>query len=579
MPYLPQIAGGNTSRHVTDAWYGYNHNMKIGQGEFYDTKNLTTKHFPMLATRPRRGLVQKLANPQGLLAKDKLAYIDDGVLYYDGEATPVTVTPGHKHMLSMGAYICVFPDNVYYNTQDPADYGNMDYSQTFTQSVTYTPCSISGADYTYTSSASAPSKPTNGQYWYDTTAGSLKRYSAPQGDWVTIATVYTKIQWTGFEDISLTDIFKEYDGINISGTSYPEILDGQKVLYAVGPDYIVVIGMIEGVEPSRDETDITLSRTVPKLDFVIECQNRLWGCYYGQDENGKTLNEVYCSALGDFKNWRQYMGLSTDSWTASVGSDGPWTGAINYLGYPTFFKETVVHRVSISASGAHSMIEQALRGVQAGSGDSLAIVNEMLLYKTRTDVCAYQGGFPEEISSALGDLRYSEAVGGAFGNQYYISIKGEDGNWNLFVFDIGNRLWIKEDDLHLTDIVAVADSLYALDADGNLWDLTGYLGEKEETLPWMAQTGVLYYEYPDRKYVSRYDIRLSAQKGTKLDIFLQYDSDGIWHPQGHVHFKGLNTVTFPVRPRRCDHLELRLTGDGEVKLFSIARILEQGSDM
>ena len=70
--------------------------------------------------------------------------------------------------------------------------------------------------------------------------------------------------------------------------------------------------------------------------------------------DGKAVNELYCCALGDFKNWNRFLGISTDAWAASVGSDGAWTGAANYLGYPTFFKEHVIHRIAISSSGAPS---------------------------------------------------------------------------------------------------------------------------------------------------------------------------------------------------------------------------------
>ncbi len=45
--------------------------------------------------------------------------------------------------------------------------------------------------------------------------------------------------------------------------------------------------------------------------------------------------------------------------------------------------------------------------------------------------------------------------------------------------------------------------------------------------------------------------------------------------RGHI---GLRTFLLPVRPARCDHLKFRLTGKGEMKLFSLARVLEAGSD-
>lgn len=72
------------------------------------------------------------------------------------------------------------------------------------------------------------------------------------------------------------------------------------------------------------------------------------------------MNEVYGCKLGDFKNWTCYAGLSTDSWAAQVGSDGAWTGAVNYQGYPTFFKETVLHRISVSGAGAHRVTGHAV---------------------------------------------------------------------------------------------------------------------------------------------------------------------------------------------------------------------------
>jgi hypothetical protein len=104
-------------------------------------------------------------------------------------------------------------------------------------------------------------------------------------------------------------------------------------------------------------------------------------------------------------------------------------------------------------------------------------------------------------------------------------------------------------------------------------------GEQETRLPWMAQTGVLYYEYQNKQYTSRYDIMLSAPKGTTTEVYIQYDSDGIWRYNGRFNFSGLGAVTIPVRPRRCNHMELRLLGEGEVKIYSITRILEQGSDV
>ena len=374
----------------------------------------------------------------------------------------------------------------------------------------------------------------------------------------------------------LPRLFDKDDGIGISGAAL-DALNGVKLISAIGgdektPDYIVFPGLLDEAY-TQNEGFVTISRTVPDMDFVIECRNRLWGCKYGED-----LNEIYCCALGDFKNWHQYMGLASDSWTASVGSDGPWTGAVNFMGYPAFFKENRIHRVSVSAIGAHHIAETVCRGVEKGSHKSLCVVNETLYFKARDAVCSYQGGFPLTVSEALGEESYSNAVSGAMAQRLYISMQNAAGEARLFVYDSERGLWIREDELAVTDFAALGSELYAL-SGGRLWALSGAAGEQESHVDWMAESGILCYQYPDRKYLSRYNFRLQMEEGAYMDIFVQYDSSGVWERKGRISFRGTGTVTVPVRPRRCDHLRIRLEGKGEFRLFSIAKILTIGSDV
>lgn len=576
---LPSLDYEYSDRSVTDTFAGYNHKLKIADGEFYDTRNLTSEYYPLLAERRKRGLVKQLTAPGGLLGKEKLAYVDNGVLYYDGEATGLTgLTPGEKQLVSMGAYICIFPDKKYYNTADANDRGSMEAYYTSTGAVKYTMCRVDGTDYgTATVSTAAPEEPENAALWIDTSKEThvLKQWSSATKEWVSIPTVYTKVQFISKGE--LPGLFREYDGVTIGGAEAD--VNGDKVIYAMGGsesefDYIVVTGLLEQAV-TQETGSVSLSRSVPQMDFICESQNRLWGCYYGSDGE-QSLNEIYCCALGDFKNWRQYMGLSTDSWTASVGSDGPWTGAVNYLGYPTFFKEDRIHRVSISTSGAHSISETACRGVQKGSEKSLAVVNEILLYKSRSDVCAYQGGFPAKVSEALGDGLYSDAAAGAVRDRYYISMKDSDGKTQLFVYDAGKKLWMHEDGFEADCFARVGDELYALSGK-LLYAMQGSTGEKEPYISWMAETGMLYYQQPDQKYVSNFSLRLSLEEGAELTIYIEYDSTGEWERKGTIKFRGTKAVNVPIRPRRCDHMRIRLEGKGRVRLYSIAKLVTYGS--
>ena len=352
MAFLPTLGFEYNEREVTDTFRGYNHNLKIDEGEFFHTENLTSALFPLLANRKKRGRVALLQAPGGLAAKEKLAWVDGGTLYYGGEATPLrNLSPGEKQLVSMGACLCVFPDKVYYNTADAADFGSMEAVYRSTGAVEFTLCREDGGDYPRPAvSATAPERPENGALWVDTGEKPhvLRRWSSLYGEWTAEESVCTRLRF--ISEGELPQLFRAGDGVTISGAE-AEGVNGEKILCAVGGgegvlDYAVVTGLLDEALTQR-QGSVLIERRVPEMDFVIECRNRLWGCRYGVS-GGEMLNELYCCALGDFKNWRQYQGLSTDSWTASVGSDGPWTGAVSYLGYPTFFKENRIHRVAVS---------------------------------------------------------------------------------------------------------------------------------------------------------------------------------------------------------------------------------------
>lgn len=63
---LPTLDYEYTNRSVVDTFAGYNHNLKIEEGSFYHTENLSTSYYPLLGERKKRGLVKQLTAPRGL---------------------------------------------------------------------------------------------------------------------------------------------------------------------------------------------------------------------------------------------------------------------------------------------------------------------------------------------------------------------------------------------------------------------------------------------------------------------------------------------------------------------------------
>ena len=137
---------------------------------------------------------------------------------------------------------------------------------------------------------------------------------------------------------------------------------------------------------------------------------------------------------------------------------------------------------------------------------------------------------------------------------------------------------MREDSLKVDSFARVGDELYAISGK-LLYALQGTVGEPEPFVSWRAETGILYYQYPDKKYISRFNIRAQMEEGAEMDVYIQYDSSGVWERKGRIKLKGTNTVTVPIRPRRCDHMRIRLEGKGMFRLFSVAKIISFGSDM
>jgi hypothetical protein len=315
------------------------------------------------------------------------------------------------------------------------------------------------------------------------------------------------------------------------------------------------------------------------MAFITECNNRLWGC-------SKDGHEIYCCKLGDVKNWNVFAGISTDSWAATIGSDGKFTGAITFLGYPMFFKEDGFIKIAVSATGGHQVKETKCRGVQKGSEGSLVILNETLYYKSSNCICAYNGSLPFSISDDLGEVRYYEAVAGTIDDRYYISMKDEKGIYNLFVYDSKNGIWCKEDNTEVLYFCKHFDDLYYIDVkDNQMKSIRGTLlydvPEKstEGQFDWFVESGNIGYSSPDNKYVARINLRITLEFATNVDFYMQYDSSGGWEHQFNMSGKGTRTFTVPIIPKRCDHFKYKIIGKGGCKIHSITKTLEQGSDI
>ncbi len=573
MGFLPTLSELNTSREMISEFGGYNHNLRINNNEFSDMRNMTSSHYPVLSPRNTRGRVRSLTKPNGLFAHNKLAWVDGTTFYYDGSAvTGFTLTDSPKTFVAMGAYILIWPDKAYYNTAT-GEHGSLGNKVTTSGTVSLTLCKDDGTAYTnYSTGATAPASPSDGALWIDTSSNPhvLKQYSSTYGTWTSVPTTYVKIAATG-----IGAGFAEYDGVTISGLTNTD-LNGDFILYGAGNDYILVTAIIDAV--ATDTAAVTVERKIPDMDYLTESENRVWGC-------SSANHEIYACALGDPKNWYRFMGISTDSFTMTVGSPGNFTGTCTHLGYVLFFKEDVIHEIYGSKPSNFQLTNTVCRGVEKGSEKSLVIVDETLFYKSVHDVCAYSASLPQSISEALGAEKYKNAVAGAFGSKYFICMESTEGSHTLFVYDAAHKLWHKEDDKHITYFATFGKELYFI-ADNIIYSVNGdtsvygdAAAADERPFEWFAETGDIGMEYPDHKYVSKLQFRVEATLGTLIRIEVQYDHNGIWIEKYLINATTKRSFTAPIIPRRCDTMRIRISGSGDCRIYSVTKTIEQGSEL
>lgn len=585
------------SREMVANFGGLNQTMSCQEGEFANMKNMTADYYPILSPREKRGFCRKLTKPLGILDKEDLMWVDGDSLYKNGQKvtlTGVTIDSStEKTMAKMGAYVVIFPDKIWYNSDNgECGYIEKAFSQATGKSVEFTLVDQNGNSVTYHDEKYyETNKPKSGDYLLQTVNDitSLKTWSDSTNMWVTVSSTYYKIKAT-----NIGKDFEKNDGVKVTINNNTANWDYAKKLFIndegsgnlsnnlfivnKANDYIVVTGILKE-NKTFTNMPIKVERKTPDLAFITECNNRLWGC----STDG---HEIYCCKLGDVKNWNCFMGISTDSYAATVGSDGKFTGAVTFQSNPIFFKEDYMIKVTVSSTGAHQVKEIAVRGVQKGSEKSLTSINEVLYYKAKNDICAYSGSLPFSISEKLGIERYKDAVGGSLGDKYYLSMTDEKGKAHLFCYNTRKGMWHEEDDTEVMFFCKHSDELYYIDyKDKMLKSVSGTLPydvpekKKEGKFDWFVESGEIGYGIGGKKYVSRISVRLSLDVGTNVDFYIQYDSDGHWEHKFNMAGKGIKAFYIPVIPKRCDHFKWMLKGNGNAKIISISKTLEEGSDL
>lgn len=597
---LPQLSAKADNTTMINAFSGYNHNSVIQEGQFYDMKNMSCDEYPVLVPRKRRGIYRRGEQMQGMLGGEYLTFVDNNVLYFKDEEILKLKDGGERQLVMMGALLCVFPDGVIYNTQTN-EITYIDNCVTTKEPPRLTLCRLDGVKFDDSNTVTSDTEPTDKKkYWLDTSQQSvvLKMYSASSSMWVSIPTTYVKVEAEG-----IGKGFKANDAATFSGVDKNENVynnwnfNQSNIIYAAEDDYLIITGLIK--RTFVNSRNITVERKMPEFDYCTELNNRIWAC-------SSKKHEVYACKQGDPTNWYCYAGLDNDSYASTIGTEGEFTGIVSYNDSIYFFKENGYHRLYGNRPANYEITWNAGKGVQKGSGKSIAVVNNCLIYKSMDSVVMYDGSI-NSISNSLGTLNYYDAVGGYYRNKYYLSMRNENYDYAMYVYDTAKNMWSKEDGIIMKYMSYGRNSLFMCDDNNVIYLVTaealympwhpmsteipekymypaidnypGYIpgGEEEKDFEWSAITGEIGLDTPFKKYIKKLYMRMQLEENAKFMVEIQYDSTGDWEKVIDLYCTRKKSYEIPIPVIRCDHMTIRISGFGKMKLYSIAKVVEEGS--
>ena len=592
--------GGAKSEQYQTAFGGYNHTENCSEMEFYEMKNMSSDLFPILAPRKKRETFTLAGSENGvkaILAKNKMCHVAGETFYIDNvpvenfNVEPMYDQDGKElkiSLTSIGAYVIIFPQKLYVNTVDPNEKGLVEKRMKI-----YGGLFLTDADGTFFYNAERKYPKTkeegeeNGFYVSEIEIEDAKQtvfFVKTKNEWLQkepcfgISNLYNANFPDTYGRADLTE-FKKGTTVTVNGLNDLG-LDGKQTVKNVNTEFIVgEIIIFKGYIPENSSLPdfVELVQEVPNMDFVIEHNNRLWGCRYGNSVDGEFVNEIYASAQGDFTLWNDFSGEASDSYALTVGSDGPFTGAVTYSDNPIFFKENCFHRIYGTLPENYQPQIYENDGLQKGSERSLAIVENVLFYKGTDGFYAYDGTVPQLISEPLGREMLYDAVCGGCDKKYYASVCDKSGRHNLYVYDVLKNLWHKEDNLRLLDCTSRGTELYCLTENGTI-KISSVESQIDEDVSWYAQSGIIGKSSPDKKVIQKLKIRADVSPTAYVQVMIEYDSSGNFEPVFLMEGKQMQSFSIPIRIHRCDHFKILFMGRGSAKIYSLSKVIVKRSD-
>ena len=565
---LPQMVNRiNKSKKYTINFRGINRGSNCSEGELWDCFNLSSDNLPYLSQRGAREQLGEFKSPTAVHAHNGIAVVDGTSFLYKADdeeefTEKITVTEGKKEIAQLGDRILIYPDKISYNVS--------------TNKAVPLEAEIAlDRRYSHYTDSSA-------YIWFtEVYHNRIETEDILVSDGIRV----NGVEFESYKAKELYEKFEVGDVISTSGGGYKN--NGSTFIL-----FDVEKGIIRRIERSGRKTTVyfdddtffsslehgTSTYLMMKNELTIkkEAKNLVHLCEHGGRVWGTDGQEIYASAYNDIKSFDRFEGVSSDSYALSVSTPGEFTACAAYSSHIIFFKEDSIHRIYGNRPSNFNMVVSSAPGVQKGSYNSVKMLNDRLFYKGVDGVYMYGGGVPTLISSCLGQEKYTDAVAGVWGNKYYISMKNSKGEYELFVYDMLNNVFFKEDNTELVDTAQKDGELLILEKSGKLMKINGSTDTKD--IEWSAELREFNEVINERKGYSRLTLRAELEEKSYINVEIATDS-GRFEVVKTVSRPGKNVICISIPPNRCDSFKLRFSGKGGCRVENLVREFVTGGEV
>lgn len=488
-----------------------------------------------------------------------LVYTTAEGIYLDGKGTLTAIpglSAGDKTLVNISAYIVILPDWAVINTADAENPVMIAKGSLLTGNL-----------FEYNQNQTRPTVSIFKLFYVDAPTAEVTASGLAVGDSVKLSWTYGKRKMS--RQLTINNIgIESYTGSGMTSIGFDTSdIPNTMWFYTEGR-------AMDNFRVPRI-TGATIQRVMPDLDYVVEYNNRLWGC-------SSKNHEICCSKLGEPLVWGAYSGISTDSWAATVGTDGDFTGACVFNGCVLFFKEDCVHSVYGTKASNFTVTTYTVRGVQKGSAKSLCISEGLLYYKAPEGIFTFNGSASSRFDGKLCVDRDSRTACGTADDRYIVMAMSDG---TVFYYDKLHSVWYTRTLPNVISMHNFSGSLYAITKDSKkamqkvmLTTDVGMTGRMAETA-FEAITGELcrgelastssYSRKAMHTVIKKLTMSLEEwhQRGVssvQFTVSVQYDG-GDWQTvysyDGTAEEADNNVVTLiPTIPMRCQRLRIKISG-------------------